>query len=311
MSEEHWVEIPGFPRYQASPSGCVRLIGGGKILKPHVAQSGYCSVALYTEPNVSMQRMVHRLVALAFIPVPDDGNSGSLQVNHKDGNRGNNNVENLEWVTAAENNRRKVNVSKTRRGRPVVQLSLQGKFVANWESGAGAAQSLGLKASNIQACCSGKYGSNGKRVLSAGGWKWRYQDEYYPAPAEEQWRQVPGEQISVSTSGRVKTKTGFVTAGTLLASGYRATYMRNGARKLVHRLVAECFAETCPRPDEQHDIVNHKNGDKSDNSVGNLEWATKSENAAHAHALRRQKLQQEPKPDPLIEALIDEILAEM
>lgn len=70
----------------------------GKILSQHENSNGYLRVPL-TNKNVHKQELVHRLVATAFIPNPDN----LPQVNHKDGNKKNNNASNLEWCTKSEN----------------------------------------------------------------------------------------------------------------------------------------------------------------------------------------------------------------
>lgn len=72
---------------------------GHKKLKIMDTGSGYCRVSIGYEDGTRKDRLVHRLVAEAFIPNPDN----KPVVNHKDCNKTNNNVENLEWVTYREN----------------------------------------------------------------------------------------------------------------------------------------------------------------------------------------------------------------
>jgi hypothetical protein len=69
-----------------------------KVLKPSLSKSGYLLVN-FSVDNIQSNQNVHRLVARAFIP----NESNKPQVNHKDGNKLNNHVDNLEWVTASEN----------------------------------------------------------------------------------------------------------------------------------------------------------------------------------------------------------------
>ena len=101
MSEEKWKTIHGFENYEISSFGRVRNKETRNEIKPILGSSGYLTVRIrrhhgdYEKPAIN----IHRAVAEAFIP----GGSKELQVNHKDGNKLNNNVDNLEWCTRKEN----------------------------------------------------------------------------------------------------------------------------------------------------------------------------------------------------------------
>ena len=97
---EEWRDIPGYESfYQVSNLGNVRSIRFNKVRNMKSWDShGYRAVELCINNNRYTVR-VHQLVALAFIPNPEN----KPEVNHKDRNRSNNNVENLEWVTQSEN----------------------------------------------------------------------------------------------------------------------------------------------------------------------------------------------------------------
>jgi hypothetical protein len=102
--EEIFKPIPGFCNYDVSNLGRVRRIGRAqratafRILKPTINKYGYKRVGL-SEHSKIKSMTVHRLVALAFIGEPQEGK----QVNHKDGIKTNNNINNLEYVTIQEN----------------------------------------------------------------------------------------------------------------------------------------------------------------------------------------------------------------
>ena len=101
--EEIWKDIYGYTGiYQVSNLGRVRTLRkrkNQKVLSLIISKQGYCMVDLTKHREVK-RIFVHRLVAKAFIPNP----YSKPFVNHKDGNKQNNYVDNLEWVTAKENN---------------------------------------------------------------------------------------------------------------------------------------------------------------------------------------------------------------
>lgn len=108
MTEEIWRSIDGYEGlYEVSNTGLIRsldrFVGNrnrikGKILSIRIEKDGYCSVALSKDGKIKRYK-IHRLVAQAFIPNPE----GLPQVNHKDENKTNNNVDNLEWCTSKYN----------------------------------------------------------------------------------------------------------------------------------------------------------------------------------------------------------------
>lgn len=96
---EEWKVVHGFDGYEASNTGKVRDCKTGKVLNQSTNAYGYKTVGIRVSKGVWRTQMVHRLVATAFIRPPQKGE----QVNHKDGKKDNNHIDNLEWVTAAEN----------------------------------------------------------------------------------------------------------------------------------------------------------------------------------------------------------------
>lgn len=94
---EEWHAIDGFENYQVSNNG--DIVGKRGSMKQRVSTRGYMMVGLRNGSDKQTMFLVHRLVAEYFIPNPE----GKRYVNHIDGNKKNNNVSNLEWVTQSEN----------------------------------------------------------------------------------------------------------------------------------------------------------------------------------------------------------------
>lgn len=165
--QEIWKDIPNCKgMYQVSNLGNVRSFSNkknGDLLKLSTNKHGYYTVCIKGK-NV----LVHRLVAIAFIPNPDNYNV----VNHKDENKLNNNINNLEWCTSQYNfdyktARLRQAISQ---GKPVEQLTLDNIPIATYYSSACASFINGCDDSSIHKCCLGKR-------KTAGGYKWRYLDK--------------------------------------------------------------------------------------------------------------------------------------
>lgn len=157
---EEWKDIPGYEGvYEISNLGRVRR--NGKILKP-LKDSGYLRAHL-SKNGIAKKVLIHRLVAFAFIPNPNN----YPEINHKDEDKTNNTVENLEWCSREYNinyGTRNERVSK-----PVLQYDRLGNFIREWPSGLKAEEELGINNGNISSCCSGK-------VKTAGGFVWRFKN---------------------------------------------------------------------------------------------------------------------------------------
>lgn len=154
------VPIVGFESYSVDKKGNV-YNRYGKRLRPELSRKGYLRVSLSNKSVKHKKYLVHRLVAEAFIPNP----KGLPQVNHKDENKQNNCIENLEWVTALENLNYSNVIDKASKAKErKVRCSTTGVI---YDSIKDIEEKLGLSHSNIVACC------NGKRK-TCGGLKWEY-----------------------------------------------------------------------------------------------------------------------------------------
>lgn len=93
------IMLEEYPKYLIYPDGRVYSMHRNKFLKQSKKKTGYLAVSILNSKKEEKTMSVHRLVAIAYVPNPDN----KPQVNHKDGDKTNNNYLNLEWVTASEN----------------------------------------------------------------------------------------------------------------------------------------------------------------------------------------------------------------
>lgn len=202
MENEIWKPVVGFEGlYEVSSYGRVRTVlhytkrGNSdhalvkeRILKFFLSRKGYYCIKLRKD-GAAIHKKVHRLVAEAFLPNPEN----KTQIDHIDTNKLNNAVSNLRWATPSENKNnaltralhsqiqsqevviekcmsgRAANGAKTRR-RPVRQYDNVGNFIAEYPSMVNAQTATGIKTNFISSACSGK-------IRMAGGFKWEYADE--------------------------------------------------------------------------------------------------------------------------------------
>ena len=165
---EHWKPVVGYEEhYEVSDMGNVRSLkfGKEKILKPGKNNRGYLKVSLYKDGQKKMS-LVHRLVAEAFIPNPNNLET----VNHKDEVKTNNVASNLEWMSQKDNTNYG---TRNKRAGEAFSKKVQmfdkstGELLATFPSTREAARVTGINPSHISECCNGK-------KKSAGGYIWKY-----------------------------------------------------------------------------------------------------------------------------------------
>lgn len=149
--------------YSVSTEGEVRKDSTNYLLSQS-SQQDYKFVTLQIKGSQKRMR-VHRLVAFAFIDNPED----KPYVNHINGIRSDNRVENLEWVTPAENIQHAVATGLMISGRsiPVVQYNLDGEEMMTFESASEAARQTGCQQEKITMCCR-------RQRISTNDYQWRY-----------------------------------------------------------------------------------------------------------------------------------------
>lgn len=148
-----WKTIKYNDKYEVSDAGVVRRIDTQRVLAGCIT-SGYRSVKLTFENSRQQRFYIHRLVAEHFLENTD---KAKTFVNHKDGNKLNNNVNNLEWVSPRENNLhyyQKLRAEKQEKKQfqkpiPVIQYDLNGNEIARYDSISKAHQATGISVVQI------------------------------------------------------------------------------------------------------------------------------------------------------------------
>lgn len=154
---------------RASKQGGIRIVPRKEVVYRKMRE-GYISICMWYKGS-PYRRSVHRLVAIAFIPNPEN----KPQVHHLDGNKQNNNCDNLSWATAKENNNYAIDVGlRSKEVHKVVMLDKNGQYLATFVNTCVAAELTGVTRSSIQGCC--KPFRTGQ--ISAGGYYWKYEADF-------------------------------------------------------------------------------------------------------------------------------------
>ena len=136
--------VPGFSRYEITNTGIIRHKINKINLKPKIDKYGYQVVCIRNDEDKIKHPTMHRLVALTYLPNPNN----YPQVNHKDGNKLNNDINNLEWCTVKENT---VHYYKVLNGTPNITneypievVTIEGEIIKEFKSMSEASRYYGI-----------------------------------------------------------------------------------------------------------------------------------------------------------------------
>lgn len=150
---EQWKDVVEYEGlYEVSTEGRVRNKRTLRMMTPCNNGNGYMMVNLSKNGKAKL-RYIHRLVGMAFIPNPEN----KPEINHKDEDKANNRLENLEWMTHLENMRHGTGMARSQakqRRKPILQYDLEGNFIREFESTKEAVRQYG---SNVGKVLKGTY----------------------------------------------------------------------------------------------------------------------------------------------------------
>jgi hypothetical protein len=284
---EEWRVIADFPNYSVSNFGNVKNNVNNKIMKLNL-KGGYYNVSL-TNSECRTNFKAHRLVALAFI----ENTENKPEVNHINKNKLDNSVSNLEWATRKEQNtHRSIGLHyKSNKNKSIYRLNYHDEILEQYNS----IEDAGKWAFENKLAKSAHSGRNAignclnGLSIKAYNFKWKFVDN---SLENEEWREIDfnkifDEEINtdkkyyVSNLGRFKNS-----YGTIMENykpnedGYIRVYIYNKTFA-IHRLVAFTFLQN----PENKETVNHIDGNKLNNAVDNLEFATNKEQQIHKHSI--------------------------
>jgi hypothetical protein len=278
MNNEEWVELPTeltLSRYLISSFGNIKNKKSGKLLKLTPRSDGYINIGLILDDRSRKWFFIHRLVLISFLGYNDNCNMTADHINRQ---KSDNRLMNLRWATHSQQNLNKDHMINNGNTIRIIKYDSERNLIRRYNSIKDASIDCNISTNSIIACLK-------KRTELCKNFIFEYDLFSFES---EVWRPVDIETIKpiyhISNFGRLKIikennerilncrKSNIYVSTTLLTKDNKTVDF------YLHRLVAMHFIEN----PSNYDYVNHKDCNKHNNVVENLEWITAKSNMEHA-----------------------------